>query len=67
MQNFTPQQVVHFTKQYESGEFPTERFGQAFMNHVATEATDSELFHAPRSRAEELIWTRYLKEETTDG
>jgi hypothetical protein len=52
-----------FAMEYLDGQYPHERFGQAFMNkfYTGTSLTDSQLFYCEdKTQAVDIIFARYI-------
>lgn len=56
----TYMQMAEFKRLYDKGEFPNQRFGQAFCNHF--NITDANIFYANwRSHVEDIIYSTIVK------
>lgn len=63
MKKISIEEYVQFSKQYSQGEFPRQRFGQAFMYYFYSDSDvqDPDLFYAENwIEAVGIIWNYYI-------
>lgn len=61
MKKISIEEYVQFSKQYSQGEFPGQRFGQAFMYYFYSDVKDPDLFCAENwIKAVGIIWNYYI-------